>query len=119
MASPERSPLGGARGCRRTARACLNHVKRLAGRFARVFQLAVCARALVYPFLTTSFKLRTASFTSPTPLCIFAFGLMLQPFDLVLFAADQLAGFFLDLAADVLRCALNLILVHGHVDFLQ
>ena len=42
-----------------------------------------------------------------------AFDLVLQAFDLLFLVTDQLAGFFLDLAADVLQFAIDLVLVHG------
>jgi hypothetical protein len=50
-----------------------------------------------------------------------AFGLLFQPFGLLFLAANQLADFFLDLAADVLGGAFDLILVwgSGHDHFLN
>jgi len=42
----------------------------------------------------------------------FSFGLLFQPFGLLLFAANELTGLLLDLAANAFRCAFDLILVH-------
>jgi hypothetical protein len=42
----------------------------------------------------------------------FSFGLIFQPFGLLRFAANELTGLLLDLAANALCCAFNLILVH-------
>jgi hypothetical protein len=64
---------------------------------------------------------RDGFFQIPDAFLQLAFGLLLQPPRLLLLAPHQLPGFFLDLAAEVLQFAFNLILVWGdcHDHFLN